>query len=101
MITTNVNVRGSTNAISNKYSINCFYYSIGNHTQRKFQYDYKLLSYSNNVNTCKCCQVFMIITYVNNKSSFFHSTGVSYTIWLGYESAKHLLYQGLFNTNLD
>jgi hypothetical protein len=35
---------------------------------------------SNNANTCKCCQVFMIITYVNNKSSSFHSTGVGYTI---------------------
>jgi len=32
MITTNVKVRGSTNGISNKYSINS-YYSIGNHTQ--------------------------------------------------------------------
>jgi hypothetical protein len=43
MITTNVNVRGSTNGISNKYSINS-YYSIGNHTQRRFQSDYKLLT---------------------------------------------------------
>jgi len=43
----------------------------------------------------------MVITYVNNKSSSFHSTGVGYTIQLGYESAKYLLYQGLFNTNLD
>jgi hypothetical protein len=32
MIITNVKVRGSTNGISNKYSINS-YYSIGNHTQ--------------------------------------------------------------------
>jgi hypothetical protein len=43
----------------------------------------------------------MVIAYVNNKSSSFHSTGVGYTIQLGYESAKYLLYQGLFNTNLD
>jgi hypothetical protein len=43
----------------------------------------------------------MIITYVNNKSSSFHSTGVDYTIRLGYESAKYLLYQGLYNINLD
>jgi len=56
MITTNVKVkgstngisnkysiRGSTNGISNKYSINS-YYSIGNHTQRRFQSDYKLLT---------------------------------------------------------
>jgi hypothetical protein len=43
----------------------------------------------------------MIITYVNNKSSSFHSTGVGYTIQLGYESAKYLLYQGLYNINLD
>jgi hypothetical protein len=42
MITTNVKVRGSTNGISNKYSINSFY-SIGNHTQMRFQSDYKLL----------------------------------------------------------
>ena len=60
-----------------------------------------LVSYLNNVNTCKCCQAFMIITYVNNKSSSFHSTGVGYTIRLGYESAKYLLYQGLYNINLD
>jgi len=39
MIKTVVKVRGSTNIISNKYNINSFYYSIGNHTQRKFQYD--------------------------------------------------------------
>jgi len=32
MITTNVKVRGSTNGISNKYSINS-YYSIENYTQ--------------------------------------------------------------------
>jgi hypothetical protein len=31
-----VKVRGSTNGISNKYSINSFYYSTGNHTQRRF-----------------------------------------------------------------
>jgi len=43
----------------------------------------------------------MIITYINNKSSSFHSTGVGYTIRLGYESAKYLLYQGLYNINLD
>jgi hypothetical protein len=43
MITTNVKVRGSINSISNKYSINS-YYSIGNHTQRRFQSDYKLLT---------------------------------------------------------
>jgi len=43
----------------------------------------------------------MIITYVNNKSSSFHSTGVGYTIRLGYESAKYLLYQRLYNINLD
>ena len=35
MIKTNVKVRGFTNGISNKYSINS-YYSTGNHTQRKF-----------------------------------------------------------------
>jgi hypothetical protein len=43
----------------------------------------------------------MIIAYVNNKSSSFHSTGVGYTIQLGSESAKYLLYQGLYNINLD
>jgi hypothetical protein len=43
----------------------------------------------------------MMLTYVNNKSSSFHSIGVSYTIQLSYESAKHLLYQVLYNTNLD
>jgi hypothetical protein len=43
----------------------------------------------------------MIIIYINNKSSSFHSKGVSYTIRLGYESAKYLLYQGLYNINLD
>jgi len=31
-----VNVRGSINGISNKYNINSFYYSTGNHTQMKF-----------------------------------------------------------------
>ena len=30
---TNIKVRGSTNGISNKYSINSFYYSSGNHTK--------------------------------------------------------------------
>jgi hypothetical protein len=64
-----VKVRGSTNSISN---INSFYYSTRNHTQRRFQSDYKLLtwlhylSYSNNANNCKCCQVFIIITYVHS-----------------------------------
>jgi len=50
---TDVKVRGSTNGISNKYNINSFYYSIGNHTQRKFQSDdlslmahYKVLTWS-------------------------------------------------------
>jgi hypothetical protein len=43
MITTNVKVRGSTNGMSNKYNINS-YYLIGNHTQRRFQSDYKLLT---------------------------------------------------------
>jgi hypothetical protein len=38
-IKTDVKVRGSTNGISNKYNINSFYYSIGNHTQRRFQSD--------------------------------------------------------------
>jgi hypothetical protein len=36
---TDVKVRRSTNGISNKYNINSFYYSIGNHTQRRFQSD--------------------------------------------------------------
>ena len=40
MIKTIVKVRGSTNGIRNKYSINSFYYSIRNHTQRRFQLDY-------------------------------------------------------------
>ena len=45
----------------------------------------------------------MVITNVNNKSSSFHSTSVGYTIQytVDYESAKYLLYQGLYNTNLD
>jgi hypothetical protein len=43
----------------------------------------------------------MMLIYVNNKSSFFHSIGVNYTIQLGYESAKYLLYQSLYNINLD
>jgi hypothetical protein len=42
-----------------------------------------------------------MLTYVNNKLRSFHSTDVGYTIWLGYESAKHLLYQVLYNTDLD
>jgi hypothetical protein len=37
MIKIVVKVRGSTNGILNKYSINSFYYSTGNHTQRRFQ----------------------------------------------------------------
>jgi hypothetical protein len=40
-----VKVRGSTNGISNKHIINSFYYSTGNHTQRMFQSDYKLLTW--------------------------------------------------------
>jgi hypothetical protein len=40
---TDVKVRESTNGISNKYNINSFYYSIGNHTQRRFQSDDLLL----------------------------------------------------------
>ena len=43
----------------------------------------------------------MILTDVNNKSSYFHSLGVGNTILLGYESAKYLMYQMLYNTNLD
>jgi hypothetical protein len=43
----------------------------------------------------------MILIYVNKKSSSFHNTGVGYTIQLGYESTKYLLYQGLYNLNLD
>jgi hypothetical protein len=43
----------------------------------------------------------MIITYANNKLSSSHSTSVGYTIRLGYESAMYLLYQGLYNINLD
>jgi len=31
-----VKVRGSINGISNKYSIKFFYYSTGNHTQKRF-----------------------------------------------------------------
>jgi hypothetical protein len=48
---TDVKVRGFTNGILNKYNINSFYYSIENHTQRRFQSDdlsllahYKLLT---------------------------------------------------------
>jgi hypothetical protein len=37
MIKTNVKVRESINGISNKYNINSFYYSTGNHIQRRFQ----------------------------------------------------------------
>jgi hypothetical protein len=51
MIKIVVKVRGSTNDISNKYNINSFYYSTGNHTERRFQSDdlslithYKLLT---------------------------------------------------------
>jgi hypothetical protein len=36
---TDVKVIGSTNGILNKYNINSFYYSIENHTQRRFQSD--------------------------------------------------------------
>jgi len=43
MIKTIVKVRGYTNGISNKYSIN-FYYLAGNHAQRRFQSNYKLLT---------------------------------------------------------
>ena len=49
----------------------------------------------------KYYQEFMILIDVNNKSSSFHNLGVGNTILLGYESAKHLLYQVLCNTNLD
>jgi hypothetical protein len=34
-----VKVRGSTNGIRSKYNINSFYYSTGNHTQKRFQSD--------------------------------------------------------------
>jgi hypothetical protein len=37
MIKTDVKVRGFTNGIRNKYSINSFYYSTRNYTQRRFQ----------------------------------------------------------------
>jgi hypothetical protein len=50
---TDVKVRGSTNDIRNKYSVNSFYYSIRNHTQMRFQLDdlsfivhYKFLTWS-------------------------------------------------------
>ena len=53
MIKTDVKVRGFINGIRNKYSINSFYYSTGNHTQRRFQSDdlslivnYKFLTWS-------------------------------------------------------
>jgi len=53
MIKTVIKARGSTNGILNKYNINFFYYSTGNHTQRRFQSDdlpliahYKLLTWS-------------------------------------------------------
>jgi hypothetical protein len=39
MIKTVVKVRGSTNGFRNNYSINYFYYSTENHTQRRFQSD--------------------------------------------------------------
>jgi hypothetical protein len=35
MLKTVVKVRGSTIGISNKYNINSFYYSTGNHTQKE------------------------------------------------------------------
>jgi hypothetical protein len=44
MIKTIIKVRGSTNDISNKYSINS-YYSTVNHIQIRFQSDYKLLTW--------------------------------------------------------
>jgi hypothetical protein len=44
MIETIAKVRWSTNGISNKYSTKS-YYSTGNHTQRRFQLDYKLLTW--------------------------------------------------------
>jgi light-regulated signal transduction histidine kinase (bacteriophytochrome) len=37
MIKTIVKVRGSTTGIRNQYSINSFYYSTRNHTQRRFR----------------------------------------------------------------
>jgi len=53
MIKTVVKVRGSINGISNKYNKLFFFYSIGNHTQRRFQSDdlslmahYKVLTWS-------------------------------------------------------
>jgi len=39
----------------------------------------------------------MMLIYVTNKSSSFQRIGVGYTIQLGYESAKYLLYQGLYD----
>jgi hypothetical protein len=39
MIKTVVKVRRSTNGIRNKYSINSFYYSTENQTQRRFHSD--------------------------------------------------------------
>ena len=39
MIKIVVKIRGSTNGIRSKYNINSFYYSIINHTQRRFQSD--------------------------------------------------------------
>jgi hypothetical protein len=38
-----VKARGSINGFLNKYNTNSFYYSTGNHTQKRFQSDYKLL----------------------------------------------------------
>jgi hypothetical protein len=35
-----VKIRGSTNDISKKYNPNSFFYSTGNHTQRRFQSNY-------------------------------------------------------------
>jgi len=44
MIKTVVKVRGSTNGIRSKYNINSFYYSTGNHTQRRSQSDDKFFN---------------------------------------------------------
>jgi hypothetical protein len=43
MIKIIVKARGSTNGIRNKYSINSFYYSTGNHTQRFHSDDLSLI----------------------------------------------------------
>jgi len=55
----------------------------------------------NNANTCKCCQVFMIIIYVNKKSSSFHSTGVGYTIRFELWKCQVFVVPRLYNINLD